>query len=356
MGKKSRKKGAAAGSSDTKASRRERLQERREQQLEVLDRDDDESDDAPAPRKREYFVGDRVWFHDDDSWGDSRNPNTYRGIVKRVHADSLDILSLQSMMDGGGHGDDIDLINVPLGDDIYPDFCNLTLRFNVGDRVLCSFSHGWEPKTITYLWPIWERQVFHKPEKPEDHVPRYKCEDVAASYDDDDCIMKHQSSFRFEVGDSVIFNPELAEASGKAATQLMNKSAWLEGTVTLRDITCLEYYAVYKCSFDVAGKQYLCFVTKDDDEHIVRKNVDPRSRLFEAIEQDCNRCHLIHLATTFSIDVTTFRDLVTAKAFDSASYHALSWLQHECNIDVLCYKDERGNNFLHKIAYSSNAT
>ena len=46
---------------------------------------------------------------------------------------SLDILLLQSMMDGGGHGNDIDLINIPLGDDVYPNFCNLTLRFNVGD-------------------------------------------------------------------------------------------------------------------------------------------------------------------------------------------------------------------------------
>jgi hypothetical protein len=140
------------------------------------------------------------------------------------------------------------------------------------------------------------------------------------------------------------------------AIQYLNKSSWIEGTVTARDITGLEYYYIsYECSFDIAGKQYLCHITKDDDEHIAHANASPRKRLFDAIEQDCSRTHLIYLTTTYSIDVFTFRDLVIAKALDCASYQTLSWLQYDCKIEVLHYKDDGGNNILHKIASSSNA-
>ena len=105
MGKKSKKKGKAGD--NTKASRKERLQERREQQLDALDRDSDEDYDddeaneneTPPPLQREYFVGDRVWFVKNANW-DGCNPNSYRGIVQCVHANSVDILSLQSMIDG----------------------------------------------------------------------------------------------------------------------------------------------------------------------------------------------------------------------------------------------------------------
>lgn len=281
--------------------------------------------------------------------------------MKRVDADSLYILSLQSMIDG----DYTDFVEYPLDDDrVFPDFCDLTLRFGVGDQVLCKTNNGWEARNVAYLWPIREiKKQEHldvEPQYPGHYVvPCYKCEDktsaIAAPFDLDRCIIKHQSSFRFGVGDSVIFSAGLAMATGRSAIQLKNKSSWIQGTVTAIDILGLEYNATYKCVFDGAGKQYSCHVTKDDDEHIARKDADPRSRLFEAIEQDCSRSHLKYLATTSSIDVTTFRDLVITKALDFASYQALSWLQHECSIDVLHFKDKRGNNFLHKIAYSSNA-
>ncbi|KAL3785516.1 hypothetical protein ACHAW5_005270 [Stephanodiscus triporus] len=359
MGKKSRKRGAAVGS-----NHKERLQERREQQLEGLDRD--EPNVAPEQREREFFIGDRVWFHDEHSWGDGKNPYSYRGIVKRVDAKSVYILSLQSMMDGN-HSHSA-LIEVSKGEKVYPDFCDLTLRFNLGDRVLCKTNYGWIPSTITYLWPIGEITIqgMPIPQKPEDDVPRYKCKHVdndpryeyecaGAPYDDDGCIIKHQSSFRFEVGESVVFNVGLATATGKSAAQLKNKLSWHKGTVSAVDVTGLEHYAAYTCSFDVAGKQYSCHVIKDDDEHITRKNADPGSRLFEAIELDCSRSHLIYLTTTYNIDVTTFSGLVMAKALECASYNALSWLQHNCNIDVLHIKDDSGNNFLHKIASSSQA-
>ena len=362
MGKKSKKKGKAG---DTKASRKERLQERREQQLDALDRDSDEDYDddeanenePPAPLHREYFVGDRVWFVVKDYW-DACNSNSYRGIVKCVHLSSVDILSMQSMIDG----DSTTLINVPLDDyDLYPDFCDLTLRFNVGERVICKCDTGWLPMTVAYLWPIGE--INDPPQTTNDVVPRYKCRDprnrhefVAAPEDNDRYIMKHPSIYRCELYDRVIFNARLAKTTTKVAIQYLNKSSWIEATVTARDVTGLEYYYIsYECSFDIAGKQHLCHITKDDDEHIAHANASPRKRLFDAIEQDCSRTHLIYLTTTYSIDVFTFRDLVIAKALDCASYQTLSWLQYDCKIDVLHYKDDGGNNILHRIASSSNA-
>jgi hypothetical protein len=207
MGKKSKRKGKAVDS--TKASRKERLQERREQQLDALDRDyeedydDDEANgnEAPAPLQREYFVGDRVWFVKKDNW-DGCNPNSYRGIVQSVQENSVDILSLQSMIDG----DLTTLINIPLGDYLYPDFCDLTLRFNVGDRVLCACDVGWLTMNVAYLWPIGEVHV--PPQTTNDIVPRYKCNDptsrhqlVAVPEDDDRCIMKHPSFYRCELDD-----------------------------------------------------------------------------------------------------------------------------------------------------------
>ena len=334
MGKKSKKKGKAGD--NTKASRKERLQERREQQLDALDRDSDEDYDddeaneneTPPPLQREYFVGDRVWFVKNANW-DGCNPNSYRGIVQCVHANSVDILSLQSMIDG----DSTTLINIPLGDYVYPDFCDLTLRFNVGERVLCKCDVGWLPMNVAYLWPIGEVNV--PPQTANDVVPRYKCNDptsrhqpVAVPEDNDRCIMKHPTIYTCELDDRVIFNARLAKATTKVAIQYLNKSSWIEGTVTARDITGLEsYYISYECSFDIAGKQYLCHITKDDDEHIANINASPRKRLFDAIEQDCSRTHLIYLTTTYSIDVFTFRDLVIAKALDCANYQTLSWLQ-----------------------------
>ena len=345
---------------NTKAARKERLQERREQQLEDLNRDDESNDDvAVEPAKRQFFIGDRVWFTGHRSWGDGCNPNAYRGIVKRMDADSLYILSLQSMIDGNY----TDFVEYPLDNNrVFPDFCDLTLRFNIGDQVLCNYNSRWESRNVAYLWPILEmKERGHRVlQYPGDYIfPCYKCEDkksaIAAPFDDDEFVMKHQSSFRFAVEESVIFSAGLAKVTGKYANQLKNKLTWIQGTITAIDIVGLEYYATYECAFNIAGKQYLCHITKDDDEHIALKDADPRRRLFDAIEQDCSRSHLKDLVTTYSIDVTTFRDLVITKALDCASYQALSWLQHDCRIDVLHFIDENGNNLLHKIACSPNA-
>ena len=160
MGKKSKKKGGATN----KAARREKLQERREQQLVEVDNNQSSTDLVP----RQYFEGDRVWFLSEDVWGEGDNPNNYRGIVKYVQSGKLDIIPLQSMIDGHNRS-----VTVPLdGDKVFPDFCDMTPRFDVGDRVLCYAQAGWIHAYITYQWPIMEigNQGYPIPQKPDDIV------------------------------------------------------------------------------------------------------------------------------------------------------------------------------------------
>ena len=80
---------------------------------------------------RQYLVGDRVWFYSEDRNWDGSNPNTYRGIVKEVRDDDLlDIMPLQSMINRSDFSITLEKWKV------FPDFCDMTLRFDVGDRVL----------------------------------------------------------------------------------------------------------------------------------------------------------------------------------------------------------------------------
>lgn len=365
MGKKSKKKGGATN----KAARKEKLQERREQQLEEVDNNQGSADLAT----RQYFERDRVWYYlpQETSW-DGTNSNTYRGIVKHVKDDSLDIIPLQSMIDG--HDRSITVILD--GDNVFPDFCDMTLRFDLGDRVLCSVEAGWVPKEVTFLWPIGENLPagYPMPQKPDDVVQRYKCGDhgllatinnheqfCAAPYDDDDTIMKHPSTFRFDEGDNVIISAYEAVGIGRSTSQLdkmMNSDEWIwiDGVITAIDTTDMETYAAYTCSFEVEGRNYSCYITNDNDEHIAKQTADPRGRLFEAIEQDCSRDHIMYLVKHYQIDIMAFRDLVVTKSLEYASYQALSWIQHECKIDIIHLKDDQGNNLLHKIALSEQAT
>jgi len=360
MGKKSKKKGGATN----KAARKEKLQERREQQLEEVD--NNQGSTALVPRQ--YFEGDRVWFYHEEGMrmelGDSHT-NTYRGIVKHVQDDSLVIIPFQSKIDRQQD-------NTPMSisvDDTFPDFCDMTLRFDVGDRVLCYADAGWVPKIVQTLWPISEIKMQQRPipRAPNDIVPCYKCwvdendNAVAAPHDADYCIKEHPSSFRFDEGDNVIFNAYRAIGIGRSVSQLKKITdnypwTWVEGRVKSIDITGMDKYAAYTCSFEVKGTMYSCLIRKDNDEHITKQTTDPRGRLFEAIEQDCSRDHIMYLIGHYDIDIMAFQDLVVSKALEYASYQALSWLQHDCGIDMINLKDEQGNNLLHKIASSEHAT
>lgn len=169
MGKKSKKRGAGDAA---KAARKERLRERREQQLEDLDVRREE-ENAPAP-PREFFEGDRVWFREESLWGNGTNPNNYRGYVKRVQENSLDIISLQSKIDGTDASVCVPLM--PRGG-VFPDFCDFTVRFDVGERVLCHAGVS-QPQEVHALWPIGEiilKTNLPIPRGPRDTVPAYEC-------------------------------------------------------------------------------------------------------------------------------------------------------------------------------------
>ena len=135
-----------------------------------------------------------------------------------------------------------------------------------------------------------------------------------------------------------------------------NSQTWIKGVITAIDITGTEWYAAYTCSFEAEGSTYSCYIPKDEDMHIAKWNANPRDRLFDAIEQGCYREHFMYLTSHYEIDIMAFRDLVVSKAIESASYQALSWLQYECNIDIMHMTDDQGNNLLHKIASSEHAT
>jgi len=141
MGKKSRRaKGAAAD-----VSRKERLQERRERLLhpahpdQPYENDIEDDSDERGNNARRYFQGDRVWFYSEGN-SDGNNPNTYRGVVSECIDTLVGIISLQSKMDGTDEVWSVDI------QDVFPDFCDVTLRFNVGDRVLCHYENGWGEK------------------------------------------------------------------------------------------------------------------------------------------------------------------------------------------------------------------
>ena len=370
MGKKSKKKGGGAAS---KAARKEKLQERREQQLEQLDQNSDDgggggnNEIVQKRPDREYFVGDRVWFfRGDDPYFDRENPNTYRGIVKAVNGEDVVIMSLQTLIDGADYTHTINSTAKPTdGKFVFPDFRGMTLRFDVGEKVICrSYGGSWDPATVTSFWPIFHIEEFDPPAAAADYIPHYKCDLLLEGgfatppSDSDGCVQKRPTSFRFKVGDNVTFNSMKADGDTQAAENYLQRTGgWTDGKITLVDV-CEENlsYAVYKCTFKVATKKYSCFIYDDYDENIALVDADPRKRLFDAIEQDCSRYHFIYLQTHFNIDIDAFRDLVMSKAIQFASYNALTWLQRDCNIDARLVKDKHGNNFLHMIANSPYAS
>eukprot|EP00986_Skeletonema_menzelii_P017188 scaffold18116_cov126-Skeletonema_menzelii.AAC.1 len=333
MGKKSKKKGA----------RKEKLQERREQQLEQLDRYDSDggsNEVVDNRRDREYFVGDRVWFKGDRAYYDENNPNSYRGLVHAVDGDFVEIKPLQALIDGIHYTERIPTKTKPPDKFyVFPDFCDMTLRFDVGDKVICKVCDCLIPASVCTFWPIGEFEVkgIPLPAAAVDRVPHYKCEKllkdgygppcVPALKDCDSFIRRKPASFRFEVGDTVTFNSMRAWGNTAAASNQLQRCAleWTEGKIILVDV-CEEGvdYAVYECSFKVAGKKYTCLIEKDDDEHIAPIGAEPRRRLIEAIEQDCSRDHFNYLTRHFHIDITAFRDLVVTKAIEFASYNALT--------------------------------
>ena len=308
MGKKSRSK-KGGGQSATGLTRKEKLRQRREQQLESAE----PVTTADGDYERPYFVGDRVWFIERESFGEGDNPLTYRGIVRAVNEETLDVTPLQWKFDGA----DDRTVRV-LKQKAFPDFADLTLRFDVGDRVVCRSDRSWDPYNVDFQWPVGEiePQGIDNPMDPKGYLPKYKCGPLAVQHDRDFMIREHPLTFCLKIGQRAIINTTKARATGSNGFlyhELRSDKLWIEGTVTSLDLTGLEsYYAVYECEYEYDGRQYKCHITKDVDEHIARIDSDPRSRLLVSIEQDCSSNHLKYLAKEYDIDASIIRDLVFA--------------------------------------------
>ena len=95
MGKKSRKKGAKKSKKSAVSSAPPHQQQ---QQQPPSHRD--ETTTTTTINKREFFVGDRVWFL--DSTVDMYDPNTFRGYIGKIDGSSstIGIITFHSLMEG----------------------------------------------------------------------------------------------------------------------------------------------------------------------------------------------------------------------------------------------------------------
>jgi hypothetical protein len=112
----------------------------------------------------------------------------------------------------------------------------------------------------------------------------------------------------------------------------------------------------YECSFlGLRNRLTTCFLVGDDDEHICKVDATPRERLMDAIDQHCSYAHIDYLVTTTQLDVTSFQDLLVARAIQSCSYDAIWWLQDKTTIDLVRVVDTTGNGVLHQISMKPQA-
>jgi hypothetical protein len=348
MGKQSKRK------TGSKKEHKERQEERRIRAIQEVstktDDDDDKDNDAGTDtdadadgkpyddRVEEIMVGDRVWWRDQPPW--------QRGIVRRVVKDELEPGITNYMVQPIKDGDGKQLIAVSSryrtfsGSDesmktIKRDRNDWVPRFSVGDRVLCHTSHAedddseivWAPATVSELWIT--------PRIDNELILVYVCgvDAPIAGYSAGDplyvkedlngvVIKEHSSIFRFAVSDAVLFSTEEAVFLDNRAP---NQPPWREGKVAKVDCFGLNGpYAVYEVSFvGPRNRITICRITVDDDQHICRVDATPRERLMDAIDQRCSYAHIDYLVSTTELDVTSFRDLLVARAIQSCSYDAI---------------------------------
>jgi hypothetical protein len=211
-----------------------------------------------------------------------------------------------------------------------------TLRFQVGDKVICYGNGRWVPATVSKLFPYGDySDCYTHCYKCDLDIPEGIHRYITAPRDDDSYIMKRPTTFRFSKGDEVIF-------ATKEAAGLANKiwEPWIRGKITRVNIDRLrDYYAVYECSYKDRNKHRKCYILKDDDQHVASPDARPRLRLLEAIEQDCDYEHIDYLVTSFNMEVMVIKDILLSKATENGSYDALLWLQENASVDLKRIRD-----------------
>jgi hypothetical protein len=231
MGKKSRRK------KENKKARAERLQERRERVQETVDRGDVDFVAEDPAHSSTIFPGDRVWC-----FGPQRQ---CRAVVKRESKPGCyKVLPVDAPEPAKGE-EDAAFLTVRRGD-LVKDTLPWTLRFNVGDKVVCFTKDGWLLAEVSEHFPIQQYLVDEL-----ENMPCYKCkihgEDtwVTVPYDTDEYVVKRVSgtTARFFENDEVMVSTALVEGLRRTRNE-----PWIRGRVSRVEVFGRrDFYAVYEC-------------------------------------------------------------------------------------------------------------
>ena len=165
MGKKSRKKGGDKKSHKAKVQeRRERLEEQQLLGAASASADNDEG----YIDELTILVGDLVWFDREEyeyynGGYNNPDPNIWRGIVRECSPPVYQVQPIANLL-----RDDSTCLEVDTGKHFLRRDTSgrWTTRFDVGDKVLCGTSEGWQSGQVLCLWPIWERRDEENPDVP----------------------------------------------------------------------------------------------------------------------------------------------------------------------------------------------
>ena len=284
--------------------------------------------------------GSRVFYEDGDG-------NSYKRAVVKEISDTYLVLPVEEKDDSGSY------LLLP-EESIIRDTQEWTLRFQVGEKVVCIDDSGfWMPATVTELFPVDQTRngCFVQSYGCDMDAPNEHGGSHAINHDNNDYIMKHPQSFRFSVGDEVIF------ASDKAAgLSRRNCEPWIRGKVTKVDLVGRDdYYVVYECRYKHGKRSRTCHILCDDDEHVASPDASARERLLETIGQDGSYEHINYLMKSSALDATALRDLLLSTAIENASYNMLLWLQENADVNLARIGDASFDGLLHQIAKSPHA-
>mmetsp|Transcript_31441 Transcript_31441/g.75852 ORF Transcript_31441/g.75852 Transcript_31441/m.75852 type:complete len:2512 (-) Transcript_31441:67-7602(-) len=262
--------------------------------------------------------------------------------------------------------------------DVYTDLHFTQLKYQVRDRVLCCIDdkdEEWIEHVVVREWP--------RPPPSIDHCsvlksayPLYICRAIETGiektiFEDltETEIKDIPSRTRFKVGDIVVINADKAKGIKEGAIKHLGTGGWREGKIVKtipkvakqlgpassrgRNSYYTVYMGSYECSFrDDKGKVHRCYIPEDTDEHIARD--DPRTRLMDAIEDDCCMEHISFLVKEFGIDVSSIEEIVFLKAIDHSSYNALWWMEANLGLSVRQRLESGGEALVERFASSPN--
>lgn len=221
-----------------------------------------------------------------------------------------------------------------------------------GEEVVFCLNGSWVSGVVDECW------LSGPPERGL--APLYQCSadtegantrgDTGLIYHNTDQFIQKRLELCFGIGQDVLF-------SSKRAVGLTNRrrDPWLRGKVSLVDVVKEEFYAAYQVTFMENNKKRICYILKDDDEHITSIDSAIRERLMDAIDDGCSYEHFRYLIESSGMDITPFCDHVVNHAVRCASYDALLWLEKDEGMNLLGICDADGNGLLHQVVQSPYA-